>query len=70
LAVTELKRFHAKDREDLQILCDSGRLDAGRLREVLDSAFAWAEKEDPERARADGNLMRVVDYLEGKTRTQ
>jgi Nucleotidyltransferase of unknown function (DUF6036) len=69
LAVTKLKRFHAKDRQDLQILCDSGQLDGNRLSEVLDSAFAWAEKEDPERAIAAGNLMRVVDYLEGKTRT-
>ena len=69
LAVTKLKRFHAKDRQDLQILCDSGDLDVARLREVLESAFIWAEKEDPERELAAGNLSRVIDYLEGKTRT-
>jgi hypothetical protein len=69
LAVTKLKRFHAKDREDLQILCDSGELGADRLREALESAFAWAEKEDPDRDLAARNLARVIEYLEGKTRT-
>jgi hypothetical protein len=69
LAVTKLKRFHAKDRQDLQILCDSGQLEADRLRQVLDSAFAWAEKDDPDRGIAARNLDRVIDYLEGKTRT-
>ncbi len=69
LAATKLKRFHAKDRQDLQILCDSGDLDSGRLREALESAFAWAEKGDPDREQALANLTRVVDYLKGKTRT-
>lgn len=67
LAVTKLKRFHAKDRQDLQMICDSTQLNVDRLWEALDSAFAFAEKEDPDRARAAGNLMRVIDYLEGKT---
>ena len=69
LAVTKLKRFHAKDREDLQILCDSGELGTDRLREGLESAFAWAEKEDPDRDLAARNLARVIEYLEGRTRT-
>jgi len=69
LAVTKLKRFHAKDRQDLQILCDSDDLDADRLSEAFDSAFAWAEKDDPDRERAAANLRRVIDYLEGRTRT-
>jgi len=69
LAVTKLKRFHAKDRQDLQILCDSDDLDADRLSEALDSAFAWAEKDDPDRERAAANLRRVIDDLEGRTRT-
>ncbi len=30
LAVTKLKRFHAKDREDLQILCDAGTMGTAR----------------------------------------
>ncbi len=69
LAVTKLKRFHAKDRQDLQILCDSDDLDADRLSEALDSAFAWAEKDGPDRERAAANLRRVIDDLEGRTRT-
>ena len=36
---------------------------------MLDSAFAWAEKDDPDRDIAARNLDRVIDYLEGKTRT-
>ena len=69
LAVTKLKRFHAKDRQDLQILCDSGLLEADRLTKGLDSAFAWAAKDDPDREIAARNLARVIDYLEGKTST-
>jgi hypothetical protein len=69
LAVTKLKRFHAKDRQDLQILCDSGELEADRLRQGLESAFAWAAKDDPDREIAARNLARVIDYLEGKTST-
>lgn len=69
LAVTKLKRFHAKDREDLQILCDSGELNTDGLRRSLDSAFAWSEKDDPDRDLAARNLARVIEYLEGRTRT-
>src|SRR4051812_30888059 len=69
LAVTKLKRFHAKDRQDLQILCDAGHLEADRLKEGLDSAFAWAEKEDPAREVAARNLMPVIHSLERKTPT-
>jgi hypothetical protein len=32
---------------------------------MLESAFIWAEKEDPDRERAARNLTRVIDYLEG-----
>ena len=67
LAVTKLKRFHAKDRQDLQILCDSAELDSVMLRKALESAFAWADKDDPDRDRAVANLRRVIAYLEGKT---
>ncbi len=69
LAVTKLKRFHAKDRQDLQILCDSGELDSDRLSKALDSAFMWADKDDPDRDRPVENLKRVVEYLEGRTLT-
>ena len=74
LAVTKLKRFHAKDREDLQILCDSGELVTDRLRERLESAFMWAEKDDPDRELAARNLARRlatawdVDHLASGTK--
>jgi hypothetical protein len=67
LAVTKLKRFHAKDREDLQIMCDSGQMRKDRLEKTLESAFAFAEKGDPGWERARANLSQVVNYLEGKT---
>jgi len=68
LAATKLSRFHAKDREDLRILCDSGEVNADELRKALDSAFAFAadEDEDPQRKRAYANLGIVIEYLEGK----
>jgi hypothetical protein len=67
LAATKLSRFHVRDREDLKILCDTGRLRADRLLEVLDLAFAVAEKDDPAQKRAAANLQRVLDYLAGNT---
>jgi Nucleotidyltransferase of unknown function (DUF6036) len=70
LAATKLSRFHARDREDLRILCDTGELGADRLREVVDLAFAFAadEVEDPKRKAAYENLGVVVAYLEGSRR--
>ncbi len=68
LAVTKLSRFHAKDREDLQILCDSGTLNAENLSKALESAFMWEEAEDPKRKRAYANLQILIDYLDGKRR--
>jgi hypothetical protein len=67
LAVTKLRRFHAKDRQDLRILCDSGELVSNRLVESLESAFLWVEEDDPDRALAARNLARVIEYLEGRT---
>jgi hypothetical protein len=71
LAVTKLKRFHAKDREDLQILCDLGEITAAELQNALDLAYALAadEEEDPGRKRAYANLRVVLEYLDGKRRT-
>jgi hypothetical protein len=70
LAVTRLKRFHPKDRNDLRILCETGRLHADGLRRALDLAFAFAadEEEDPGRKTASANLRVVIDYLEGRRR--
>ena len=70
LAVTKLKRFHAGDREDLQIMCDAGDLSAAGLHHALDLAFYFSldDDEDPSRKRAYGNLDKVIAYLEGKRR--
>ena len=70
LAATKLSRFHARDREDLRILCDTGGMTAHRLREVVALAFAFAadEDEDPKRKAAYANLGVVVEYLEGRRR--
>ena len=71
LAVTKLKRFHAKDREDLPILCDTGDLTPQGLQRALDSAYAFSldDDEDPGRKRAYENLQRVLAYLNGGSRT-
>jgi Nucleotidyltransferase of unknown function (DUF6036) len=74
LAVTKLSRFHAKDREDLRVLCDSGEVNAEESRKALDSAsasasafaFAADADEDPQRKRAYTSLGIVIEYLEGK----
>jgi hypothetical protein len=69
LAVTKLKRFHAKDREDVRILCDRGLLDPATLRERLDLAHAFTEEGDVGRETAYANLDVVIEYLEGQRRT-
>jgi hypothetical protein len=72
LAVTKLKRFAAKDREDLRILCDSELLDAATLRARLESAFQWVDKDDADddqRDAARANAEIVIEYLEGRRRT-
>jgi hypothetical protein len=70
LAATKLARFHARDREDLRILCDTGQLTADGLQASLDSAFTFAadEDEDPKRKMAYAHLRTVLDYLEGRRR--
>jgi hypothetical protein len=70
LAATKLSRFHARDREDLRILCDTGGLTAGGLRAAVDLAFAFAadEDEDPKRKNAYANLRAVIEYVEGRRR--
>jgi hypothetical protein len=71
LAVTKLKRFHAGDREDLQILCDSGDLTPEGLERALASAyfFGMDEEEDPSCKRVKENVRKVSDYLNGMART-
>ncbi len=69
LAVTKLRRFHAGDREDLRILCDSGDLTREGLERALDSAYPWGmdEEEDPDCKRVNDHFRKVIDYLEGRS---
>ncbi len=71
LAATKLKSFRVQDREDLQFLCDAGLLRAGQLKQALELAFIWDHEKDgdPHRERAFANLAKVIDYLEGRSRT-
>jgi hypothetical protein len=70
LAITKLKRFHAGDREDLRILCDSGNLNREELEAALDSAFPFGNDEDaePDFKRVEPHFRKLIDYLEGRSR--
>jgi hypothetical protein len=68
LVVSKLKRFHAGDREDVQILCDAGEVEVGALRERFDLAHAFSDMDDPRVVSAAANLERVAEYLEGRRR--
>ena len=68
LVVTKLKRFHAGDREDVRILCDTGQVDEVRLRERFDLAYAFSDRDDPRVVVAEAHLGVVADYLAGRRR--
>jgi len=70
LAVSKLRRFHAGDREDLRILCDSGGVTTSGLKNALDSAFPFGldEEENPDHKRVKDHFQKVLDYLEGRTK--
>ena len=69
LAITKLKRFHAGDREDLQILCSSG-LKIPELERALHSAYPFGmdDEEDPDCKRINEHFRRLIGYLEGRIR--
>jgi hypothetical protein len=69
LAVTKLKRFHARDRQDIQILCDTALLDPQTLRERLEEAHLFTEEDEPGRIDSERNLEVVIAYLDGRRRT-
>ena len=69
LVVTKLKRFHAGDREDVQILCDTGEVEIGTLRERFNLAHAFSDMDDPQVVTALENLEIVAEYLKGKRRS-
>ena len=70
LAATKLRRFAAKDREDIRQLCDLGHLDPDRLGEILEKAFWWSLDKDGDELRdtAFANLRVVQQYLRGEIR--
>lgn len=68
LVASKLKRYAAKDRDDLRHLCDKGFLQAEKLRQSLTLAFIWNAEDDPDRERAFANLEKVIAYLEGESR--
>ena len=64
-AVTKLKRFSAKDRRDLKILCDKGLITAAGLEKAIDNAYVFhADEEDSHRKDAYGAFRKVCAYLE------
>jgi hypothetical protein len=73
LAVTKLRRFHIKDREDIRIMCDQGWLSKDELRQGFESAFCWHQKGDEtdesQLQTARANLESVIAYLDGRTRS-
>jgi hypothetical protein len=71
LVVTKLKRFHSGDREDIRLLCDTGEVTRDGLLKSLDLAYPFGmdEEEDPSHKRVSENLGKVLDYLEGRSRS-
>jgi hypothetical protein len=71
MAVTKLKRFSVKDREDIRNMCDLGLLDPNTLTDRVRAAYPFhneddADKDDdPWAEAAFANLKVVVKYLEG-----
>jgi hypothetical protein len=68
LAASKLKRYAAKDRDDLRHLCDNGFVHEEKLRRSLTGAFLWDADDDPDRERAFANLEKVLAYLRGESR--
>ena len=68
LAASKLKRFAAKDREDIRQLCDRGLLESGKLQATLETAFYFHMEKDgnPDRDAAFAHLKHVQEYLAGE----
>ena len=67
LAVTKLRRFSPKDREDIRMLCDLDELDPERLEAILETAFYYNLEKDGDEFRdaAFRSLGIVQQYLRG-----
>lgn len=69
LAVSKLRRFAAKDRQDIRELCDKGLLRPEELKSAFDSAFVWTTEKDGDDARDNAweALQSVTAYLQGES---
>jgi len=67
--VTKLKRFSAKDREDIRTMCDAGLLDPDTLAERVRAAYPYHNEDNPDKDDDPGaraafeHLQVVVKYL-------
>lgn len=68
LAASKLRRFAARDRQDIRQLGDWGHLDPDRLHEILEKAFPFNLEKDGDEFRdaAFRNLRVVQQYLRGE----
>lgn len=71
LAATKMKSFRPQDREDLRILCEQGDLQPEQLRASVEKAWLWSTDKDGDEMRDTTflNLNRVIEYLEGRSKT-
>jgi hypothetical protein len=70
LAASKLRRFSAKDRADVRLLCDLGCLNPERLEQILEKAFLWNMDKDGDEFRdsAFRSLRTVQQYLRNEIR--
>jgi hypothetical protein len=68
LAATKMRRFAARDREDIRFLCDLELLDSDELEDRLQKAFPFVHEKDGDEYRDSTfrNLRIVQQYLNGK----
>jgi hypothetical protein len=69
LIVTKLRRFHAGDRLDVQILCDTGDVDVVILRERFEQANHFSDMDEPKVVFSLKNLEAIAEYLDGLRRS-
>ncbi len=66
-AVTKLKRFSTKDRDDIRAMCDLGLLDPDTLARRVIDAYPLRLRDDKDddagRVAADENVQVVLNYL-------
>ena len=68
LAASKLRRFAAKDRADIRLLCDLGHIEPERLETLLEKAYLWSMEKDGDEYRDNAfESLRIVQrYLRGE----